>query len=446
MPGPPAQPTIPLIIIGAGPHALTLVARLLSSDDELDFADSGEKVRARHWATRTRAVGGTGSRPSLARLAEGICVLDPSGSWMAAWSSFFAALEIPHLRSPAFLHLSPQDSDALRATLLRQTGRSDKGGPRAFAEAAARHLLPAEQSRFSGKAATSLCASLSRSLENLGSGEAGGQKGPPRGVPCCAAAAAFAAAGGTTAASPPARRAPPVSKGKAREFGLNLAAQHTFALPSYPLFMAGCAELLSSYQGLLPGLVRQGSAARVVPLSDPMSSSDSCPGEARFAVHTASGEILLARSVVVAIGPQGRPRIPAWAAQAGAAGPGLLLPSCSSPSQRSFFHTAHIPALFPAAGPDGATSSFLDEPWDAARAPPGPLRDALRGRRVVIIGGGLCAGHLFLVALRSGCRSVTLLVRKKSIQVRPYDLKAMWMSRARQLLLGTFLDMDPAGE
>ncbi|MEO1376868.1 MAG: FAD/NAD(P)-binding protein [Cyanobacteria bacterium J06635_10] len=62
---------IDLAIIGAGPHALTLVAHLLKKR---------QKIRSK------------------------IAVFDPSGGWMSQWKHQFAALEIPHLRSPAVHH------------------------------------------------------------------------------------------------------------------------------------------------------------------------------------------------------------------------------------------------------------------------------------------------------------------------------------------------------
>lgn len=63
-----------LAIIGAGPHALTLVTHLLQKR---------QKIRSK------------------------IAVFDPSGRWMSGWEHQFAALEIPHLRSPAVHHPDP---------------------------------------------------------------------------------------------------------------------------------------------------------------------------------------------------------------------------------------------------------------------------------------------------------------------------------------------------
>ena len=65
---------IDLAILGAGPHALTLVTHLLQKR---------QKIRSK------------------------IAVFDPNGKWMSQWEQQFAALEIPHLRSPAVHHPDP---------------------------------------------------------------------------------------------------------------------------------------------------------------------------------------------------------------------------------------------------------------------------------------------------------------------------------------------------
>lgn len=69
-----------IAIIGAGPHALTLVTNLLQ--------------KRKH-------------------MRGNFVVFDPSGEWMSQWKHLFAALEIPHLRSPAVHHPAP-DPYALR--------------------------------------------------------------------------------------------------------------------------------------------------------------------------------------------------------------------------------------------------------------------------------------------------------------------------------------------
>ena len=63
-----------IAIVGAGPHALTLVTHLLQ-----------KRKKYRHK----------------------IIVFDPSATWMSQWRQQFAAQEIPHLRSPAVHHPDP---------------------------------------------------------------------------------------------------------------------------------------------------------------------------------------------------------------------------------------------------------------------------------------------------------------------------------------------------
>ncbi|NES76190.1 MULTISPECIES: FAD/NAD(P)-binding protein [Okeania] len=63
-----------IAIVGAGPHALTLVTHLLQKR---------EKYRHK------------------------IIVFDPSGTWMSQWRQQFAAQDIPHLRSPVVHHPDP---------------------------------------------------------------------------------------------------------------------------------------------------------------------------------------------------------------------------------------------------------------------------------------------------------------------------------------------------
>ncbi len=78
--------SIDLAIVGAGPHALTLVTHLLHKK---------KSMRGR------------------------FLVFDPSGQWMRQWNHQFAALEIPHLRSPA-VHQPDPDPHALRTFAERR--------------------------------------------------------------------------------------------------------------------------------------------------------------------------------------------------------------------------------------------------------------------------------------------------------------------------------------
>lgn len=73
-------PSTDIAILGAGPQALTLVTHLLQK------------------------------KPAM---GDRFVVVDPAGEWLHQWHHQFAALEIPHLRSPAVHHPDPNPS-ALR--------------------------------------------------------------------------------------------------------------------------------------------------------------------------------------------------------------------------------------------------------------------------------------------------------------------------------------------
>lgn len=68
-----------VVIVGAGPHALTVAAHLLELDP--------------------RAIDGE------------LLIIDPSGGWLAQWRRRMAAFEVPHLRSPVVHHPAPAPYD-----------------------------------------------------------------------------------------------------------------------------------------------------------------------------------------------------------------------------------------------------------------------------------------------------------------------------------------------
>lgn len=77
-----------LAVVGAGPHALTLLGELWRADP---------------------------------RLVDDTVVLDPSGGWLADWSDMFDRLQIEHLRSPIVHHPFPDVHAIHRHEDLRPT-------------------------------------------------------------------------------------------------------------------------------------------------------------------------------------------------------------------------------------------------------------------------------------------------------------------------------------
>ncbi len=107
-----------LCVIGAGPHALSLLTRLV--DDEPDLLTEAERTRIMHKAG-SRGRSHAAVRKHLQKKYDGAsalsrtAVIDAHGRWMAQWEADFAALGIEHTRSHADLHPCPFDFASLRA-------------------------------------------------------------------------------------------------------------------------------------------------------------------------------------------------------------------------------------------------------------------------------------------------------------------------------------------
>ena len=143
----------PLVIIGAGPHALALATRLneprpaaLYTDLEharlswlqRDAAAATATGERRNTKSRHKAVKGHWPARKLVAPKEAtlvatdvdplpsVRVLDSSGTaWLSRWDAFFAGLSIQHLRSPMTFHPSPADADALVAYAQRTSRESE---------------------------------------------------------------------------------------------------------------------------------------------------------------------------------------------------------------------------------------------------------------------------------------------------------------------------------
>lgn len=99
-------------IIGAGPHALAVAARLLEGCSDNNTGGPSDTLFA------------DPDRLPLDQLA----VFDPSGQWLFRWNSLFESLAIPHLRSTVVQHPQPHDKHAL-LEFARRHGRMDEVVP-----------------------------------------------------------------------------------------------------------------------------------------------------------------------------------------------------------------------------------------------------------------------------------------------------------------------------
>lgn len=137
-----------LIVIGAGPHALALAARLkeprpaalytdleharlswLQRESRARARDASEKSRRRqstvkgHWSARRLVPPKEVTLAAPTIQPSEIRVLDATGpDWLSRWDAFFSGLSISHLRSPMTFHPSPADVDAL-ISYARRNGR-----------------------------------------------------------------------------------------------------------------------------------------------------------------------------------------------------------------------------------------------------------------------------------------------------------------------------------
>lgn len=119
-----------VIVVGAGPSALAVVARLLEPLPSALYTDvehqrftwlhrhgSDVKTRThRHLkASKQSASSSEESGPKVLKDIK-ILVLDSSGGdWLSTWKALFSAYTITSLRSPMFFHPDPSEVDSMLA-------------------------------------------------------------------------------------------------------------------------------------------------------------------------------------------------------------------------------------------------------------------------------------------------------------------------------------------
>ncbi|KAH8098230.1 hypothetical protein JL720_1162 [Aureococcus anophagefferens] len=122
-----ADEPLELVIVGAGPHALALLLRLLDDapDESGDFfvgLGSAPRSSRKSWSDlEKRRCGDDVAR----RILDRVRVVDGSGAWLGTWDAQFAALEIPHLRSTYDQHPCPYDSFALQQFVVKNGRERD---------------------------------------------------------------------------------------------------------------------------------------------------------------------------------------------------------------------------------------------------------------------------------------------------------------------------------
>ena len=364
-----------LLVVGAGPHALALCARLREPlvdrwaewpGNRAMFREAKdgryyhvkkneerERQRAKHEIIKAMY-----ATPHAPLDPEDLIVVDPRGAWMSRWQSAFDLLGIEHLRSTRFTHLDPTDMDALSVASERFDGPP---------------VVAVSERSGSGR--------LDHWVQLKGLNKRPDFHGP-------------------------------------------------FDAPSTALFNAHCEQISRRYRlgdslargtvtALRPGAGEGGRWIEVdvaLPVAnesgterDAVAAADEGGRGAEAPQRSPRIQTVQAERVVFAGGFAAAPRWPEWAleakAQAEAAGapPGAI---------------AHAHDLFEA----GRAASVASH----------------AGETVCVIGGALTACHLALAARsRLGYARATLVARRE-IEIRQFDLDDPWMSIGRNVRLAAY--------
>uniref|UniRef100_A0A3P8UEA6 Zgc:113276 n=1 Tax=Cynoglossus semilaevis TaxID=244447 RepID=A0A3P8UEA6_CYNSE len=123
--------TVDVLIIGGGPHALTIASLLSSPNTEPRpndpaqsswCSDSTKPTPDKRCCSVKRKKGKT-KNDGLVSPQLSLLVVDSYGEWTTLWESQFTALSIPHLRSHTLVHTDPLNKHALQEFILK-TDRS----------------------------------------------------------------------------------------------------------------------------------------------------------------------------------------------------------------------------------------------------------------------------------------------------------------------------------
>ncbi|XP_029702275.1 uncharacterized protein [Takifugu rubripes] len=373
-----------VVIIGGGPHALTLASLLSNPGHELSLSSTcmapkgpgsnrdPSKTKHSGGKKKRRRAAGTSLEELLAKpeISERIVspqlslrVVDSYGEWTTLWESQFSSLNIPHLRSHTLVHTDPFNKEALQEFVSKHDRAREL------------HSLPdrvyiLDENAFFNDM-------------RLGKKE---------------------------------RRRLHITS--------TLRKSLPFSLPGTKLSVDFFKDQVKRYK--LDKVLTKGTVEQIIPVLDgkhdkvmgqrdedeAMTVTESISERSKkkvdyFLVQLQEGIILKARQVVLATGPTRAQmaNIPSWVKSIGE----------SFPEER-LRHTVELMHHRPAAG-HVAAASACEQQKDVEES----CVVCEGGQRVMVVGGGLTSAHVVSIALKQGASHVTWLMRKH-LQLKQFDV------------------------
>ncbi|XP_074522609.1 uncharacterized protein LOC141787827 [Halichoeres trimaculatus] len=356
-----------VLIIGAGPHALTL-ASLLSNPNpnpnshpysdlpvpsccplrpQMDPETSTDKHLILNGKKKRRHITALKLEEQLANtnISEEVVspllslrVVDSYGEWTTLWESQFTALNIPHLRSHTLVHSDPLNKTALQEFVLKCKRSSEL------------HSLPDQVYILD---------------ENAFFND--------------------------------------MRLGKKEKKRLNITStlrkSLSFSLPGTKLSVDFFKDQVERYN--LDKVLLKGTVEHITPVTEDETKMEEVK---YFQVQLQEGIILKAHNVIMATGPTRAQmaNIPSWVTNIGE----------SYPEER-IQHTVHLMHHLAKCGQECKDAD------DLRQASKNPVCEA--GQRVMVVGGGLTSAHVISLALQQGASHVTWVMRKH-LQLKQFDV------------------------
>ncbi|KAG2484079.1 hypothetical protein HYH03_017098 [Edaphochlamys debaryana] len=424
-----------LLVIGAGPHALTILSRLLEEapDDSVDAYRRQVRPKAElRQARKHQATCATRRGRLSAWLQQRVMVVDERGSWMSRWDEQFAGLGIPHLRSPGSVHPDPMSSYALEEWALERRracelvemevmeksadfrGPFDLPGTRLFADfsrdVVRRYCLDAVLRRAKVQQLTPVLRPDGRPSHTLALLSDGSR---------VAARRVLVAIGSTNVP-----RLPPFALG-----WVTPLAPATIPAPaptSAPAEDPGPAVI----EGSAPACTPTTASASTAAASSPSVPGAPCCAQAPSAAPASPGVAGCAAQPVGPAPPEPEP----WAGRMLHAWQVAATFACRNGSA-SGQHAANVACGGGTAAAKRAVACDIIGGVSSGGGG-GPCR-SLAGHRVVVIGGGLTAAQLSALAVQHGCTDVIQLVRGE-LKVKQFDVDTHFLGRMRDAHLHAF--------